>query len=103
MLQTASKEILDIRIGDDVIEKLQMVKEILMEIQELKTKNEAPKKILRIDDVVKRYGISRNSASEIFKAEDSPGYRIGQQWFIEEDEMVVYLKRKTEKYREDTA
>lgn len=89
--------ILDINIGDDVIEKLEKIKNLLIDIQGLRQQVEAPKKVLRIDDVVKRYGISRNTASAIFIAEDSPGYRIGQQWFIEEDEMMEYLKKKTNK------
>lgn len=55
------------------------------------------KKPLKIDDVAKRYGICRSTAAEIFRSEDSPAYKIGVQWFIEEDEMIEYLKRKTEK------
>lgn len=89
------KEILDIKIGDDVIEKLEKVKVMLVEIQGLKEQAESTSKVLRIEDVAKRYNICRNTAASIFIAEDSPGYRIGQQWFIEEVEMVEYLKNRT--------
>lgn len=55
------------------------------------------KKPLKINDVAKRYGICRNTAAEIFRAEDSPAYKVGVQWFIEEEEMIEYLKRRCEK------
>lgn len=98
MFQTSEQSgILDIRISDDVIEKLEKIKSLLSDIQGLKQQNEAPKKVLRIDDVAKRYNVCRNTAASIFIAEDSPGYKIGQQWFIEEDEMLEYLKQKTAK------
>ena len=86
---------------DRTIEKLNEIKQLITEINSLNLPVPGMEgRTLCTKDVIKRFGISPNTAAAIFHAEDSPAYKVVVQWFIEEDELIDYLKKNTRKERE---
>lgn len=85
----------------DIGKFIQWCEENEIQVENVVVENTDKKgKPLRIRDVEERYEISRNTAASIFRADDSPAYLVGAQWFIEEKDLISYLKRKTGKKEE---
>ncbi|MEY8536288.1 helix-turn-helix domain-containing protein [Blautia pseudococcoides] len=86
---------------DYTVEKLSEIKQLITEINSLNLPVPGMEgRTLCTKDVIKRFDISPNTVAAIFHAEDSPAYKVGAQWFIEEDELIDYLKKNTRKERE---
>lgn len=55
--------------------------------------------VLKAKDVMEKYSLSRGAVMVLFHTKGFPSYKIGNQWFVEDEEMVEYLKKQSEEYK----
>ena len=53
--------------------------------------------LLSIEKAAEKFDVNEITAYKIFRAKGSPAFKVGREWRCDEDELIAFLKRRSER------